>query len=47
VLGQLTGEGEADSRLDLAGGQGGLLRVAGQLAGLGGEAVEDVADEGV
>ena len=47
VLGELTGEGEADSRLDLAGGQGGLLRVAGQLAGLGGEAVEDVADEGV
>ena len=47
VLGQLTGEGEADSRLDLAGGQGGLLRVAGQLAGLGGEAVEDVTDEGV
>ncbi len=30
------------------GGQGGLLlRVAGQLAGLDGEAVEDVADEGV
>jgi len=47
VLGQLTGGDEADGRLDLARGQGGLLGVAGQLAGLSGEAVEDVADEGV
>ena len=31
----------------LAGGERGLLGVAGELAGLGGEAVEDVVDEGV
>ena len=31
----------------LARGEGGLLGVAGELAGLGGEAVEDVVDEGV
>ena len=47
VLGELTREDEADRGLDLAGGEGGLLVVAGELAGLAGEAVEDVVDEGV
>ncbi len=47
VLGQLTGEGEADSGLDLSGRQGGLLVVAGQAGGLAGKALEDVVDERV
>ena len=47
VLGELTREDEADRGLDLAGREGGLLVVAGELAGLAGEAVEDVVDEGV
>ncbi|EKU20529.1 histone H2B, partial [Nannochloropsis gaditana CCMP526] len=47
VLGQLTGQRQADSRLDLAGGEGGLLGVTSQLASLRGEAVENVTDEGV
>ena len=47
VLGELTGEHEADGGLDLSGGEGGLLVVGGELAGLGGDALEDVVDEGV
>jgi hypothetical protein len=47
VFGELTGEDEADGGLDLAGGDGGLLVVAGELGGLGGELLEDVVDEGV
>ena len=47
VLGQLSGERQADGRLDLAGGQGRLAVVAGQLAGLRGDALEDVVDERV
>jgi len=47
VLGELTGEHEADGGLDLPGGEGGLLVVGGELAGLGGDALEDVVDEGV
>ena len=47
VLGELAGEDEADGGLDLPGGDGGLLVVAGELGGLGGELLEDVVDEGV
>jgi hypothetical protein len=47
VLGQFAGERQADGRLDLAGGQGGLAVVAGELASLGRDALEDVVDEGV
>lgn len=42
VLGQLTGEDEADGSLDLPGRDGGLLVVGGKLGGLGGNALEDV-----
>ena len=47
VLGELTGEDEAHGGLDLAGGHGGLLVVAGELGRLGGDLLEDVVDEGV
>jgi hypothetical protein len=47
VLGQLSGEEEANSGLDLPGGQGVLLVVTNKLAGLGGDLVEQVVDEGV
>ena len=47
VLGQLTGEDEADGGLDLTAGEGGLLVVAAQTASLGGALLEDVVDEGV
>jgi hypothetical protein len=47
VLGQLSGEKEANSGLDLSGGQGVLLVVANELAGLSGDLVEQVVDEGV
>ena len=47
VLGELTGEDEAHSGLDLPGGDGGLLVVAGELGSLGGDLLEDVVDEGV
>ena len=47
VLGELTREDEADSSLDLAGGEGRLLGAAGELGGLEGDALEDVVDEGV
>ncbi|CAL9205975.1 unnamed protein product [Musa hybrid cultivar] len=47
VLGELAGEDEADRRLDLAGGDGGLLVVAGEAGGLLGQLLEDVVDEGV
>ena len=47
VLGQLSGEEEANSGLDLSGGQGVLLVVTNKLAGLGGDLVEQVVDEGV
>ena len=45
VLGQLSGEEEANSGLDLSGGQGVLLVVANELAGLSGDLVEQVVDE--
>ena len=47
VLGELTGEDEAHGGLDLARREGALLVVADQLAGLDGDALEDVVDEGV
>jgi hypothetical protein len=47
VLGELTGEDEADGGLDLAGREGALLVVPDQVAGLGGDAREDVVDERV
>jgi len=47
VLGQFTGQEEADGRLHLATGDGGALVVVRQAAGLGGDALEDVIDEGV
>uniref|UniRef100_A0A453FW86 Uncharacterized protein n=1 Tax=Aegilops tauschii subsp. strangulata TaxID=200361 RepID=A0A453FW86_AEGTS len=47
VLGELAGEDEAHGGLDLPGGDGGLLVVAGELGRLAGELLEDVVDEGV
>jgi hypothetical protein len=47
MLGQLAGQDEAHSGLDLARGHCGLLVVAGQLGGLSGNFLEDVCDEGV
>jgi len=47
VLGQLTGEDEADSGLDLAGGDGGALVVGSELGGLTGDTLKDIVDEGV
>merc|ERR1719230_815196 len=46
VLGELTGEEEADGSLDLAGGEGGLV-VADETGRLGGNLLEDVVDERV
>ena len=45
VLGELTGEEEPDSGLDLAGGDGGSLVVVSQTAGLGGDPLEQVINE--
>jgi len=47
VLGKLTGQQEADGGLDFPGGDGGPPVVVGETAGLGGDALEDVVDEGV
>ena len=47
VLGELSGQHEADGGLDLAGREGRLLVVGGELSGLPGDALEDVVDEGV
>ena len=47
VLGELTGEEEADGSLDLAGGEGVLLVVADETGRLGGDLLEDVVDERV
>ena len=42
MLGQLTGEDEADGSLDLPGRDGGLLVVSSQLGGLSSDTLEDV-----
>ena len=47
VLGQLSGEEETDSGLDLPGGDGGATVVVGETAGLGSDTLEDVVHEGV
>ena len=47
VLGELTREEEPDSGLDLAGGDGRPLVVVGETAGLGGDPLEQIVDEGV
>jgi len=47
MLGQLSGEDKPHSSLDLARGHCGLLVVASQLSGLGGDLLKDVCDEGV
>ena len=47
MLGQLTGEEQPDGGLDFPGGDGGPLVVVGKTGGLGGDALEDVIDEGV
>ena len=47
VLGQLTGQQKPDGGLDFPGGDGGPPVVVGQTASLGGDALEDVVDEGV
>ena len=47
VLGQLTGQEEPDSSLDLPGGDGGPLVVVGKTAGLGGDALKEIIDKRV
>ena len=47
VLGQLSGEEQTDGGLDFPGSDGGPPVVVSQTAGLGGNALEDVVDEGV
>ena len=47
VLGQLTGEKETDSRLDLPAGDGGALVVVGKSGSLSRDSLEDIVDKGV
>ena len=47
MLGQLTGQQEADSRLHLPRGDGRALVVVRQTGGLRGDALKDVIDERV
>lgn len=47
MLGQLTGEDEADSSLNLLGGDGRTLVVGSQLGGLASDALENVVDKRV
>ena len=47
MLGEFTRQDEADGRLDLAGRDGRLFRVRGELGRLGGDALEDVVDKRV
>ena len=47
VLGEVSGELEADGGLDFSGAHGGLLVGAGKSGGLGGDLVEHILDEGV
>ena len=45
MLGQFTGKHEANSSLDLAAAEGGLLVVSGELSGFSGDALENVINE--
>ena len=47
VLGQLSGQEETDSSLDLPGGDGGPLVVVGKTTGLSSDTLKDIIDEGV
>jgi len=47
VLGELSGQEEADGGLHLSAGEGVLLVVSDELGGLEGDLLEDVVDEGV
>ena len=47
MLGELTGEEEADGGLDLAGGESVLLVVSDESGTLSGDLLEDIVDEGV
>ena len=47
MFGQLSGEEEADSGLDLPGGDGGPLVVVGKTAGLSSDTLKDIVDKGV
>ena len=47
MLGELTGEQEPHSSLDLPRGNGGPLVVVSESAGLSGDSLEDVVHEGV
>ena len=47
MLGQLSGQEEPDSSLDLTGGDGGPLVVVSQLGGLSSNPLKDVVDERV
>jgi len=47
VLGELSGQQKAHGSLDLPASEGGPPVVVSQSAGLGGDALEDVVDEGV
>lgn len=47
MLGELTGEDEADRGLNLSGGDGRLLVVRSELASLGCDALEDICNENV
>ena len=47
MLGELTGEEELDSGLDLSGGESVLLVVSNELGRLSGDLLEDIVDEGV
>ena len=47
VLGQLSGQEQTDSGLDLSAGDGGPAVVVSKTAGLGGDTLEDIVDEGV
>ena len=47
VLGQLSGQKQTDSGLDLSAGDGRSLVVVGKTRRLGGDSLEDVVDEGV
>lgn len=47
MLGELTGEEQADGGLDFAARDGRLLVDVGELGGLGGNALEDVVDKRV